>query len=155
MMTIVSSAGPSIRRSIARRLQLSTRETMALEWAGDKTGRAAKILLGRRDMKPTEVYRLLLNMPDEAVALVMAKGLTFTKNSEGVRRLRKRLLRFMKQDRSMTTIVNGEDLKRLGLKPGPHFKTILDRLLDERLDGRITGVAQERDRARTLVERYG
>ena len=106
-------------------------------------------------MLPSEVYRLLLNMPDEAVALVMAKGLTFTKNSEGVRRLRKRLLRFMKQDRSMTTIVNGEDLKQLGLKPGPHFKTILDRLLDERLDGRITGVAQERDRARTLVERYG
>ena len=106
-------------------------------------------------MLPSEVYRLLLNMQDEAVALVMAKGLTFTKNSEGVRRLRKRLLRFMKQDRSMTTIVNGEDLKRLGLKPGRHFKTILDRLLDERLDGRITGLAQERDRARTLVERYG
>ena len=155
LMTIVSSAGSSIRHAIARRLQLSTRETTALEWAGDKTGRTAKILLGRRDMLPSEVYRLLLNMPDEAVALVMAKGLTFTKNSEGVRRLRKRLLRFMKQDRSMTTIVNGEDLKRLGLKPGPHFKTILDRLLDERLDGRITGVAQERDRARTLVERYG
>jgi tRNA nucleotidyltransferase (CCA-adding enzyme) len=154
-MSIVSSAGSSIRHAIARRLQLSTRETTALEWAGDKTGRTAKILLGRRDMLPSEVYRLLLNMPDEAVALVMAKGLTFTKNSGGVRRLRKRLLRFMRQDRSMTTIVNGEDLKRLGLKPGPHFKTILDRLLDERLDGRITGVAQERDRARTLGERYG
>jgi tRNA nucleotidyltransferase (CCA-adding enzyme) len=154
LMTIVSSAGTSIRRAIARRLQLSTRETTALEWAGDKTGRTAKILLRRRDMLPSEVYRLLLNMPDEAVALVLAKGLTFTKK-EGVRPLRMRLLRFMKQDRSMTTIVNGEDLKRLGLKPGPHFKTILDRLLDERLDGRITGVAQERDRARTLVERYG
>ena len=154
LMTIVSSAGTSIRRAIARRLQLSTRETTALEWAGDKTGLAAKILLRRRDMLPSEVYRLLLNMPDEAVALVMAKGLTFTRK-EGVRPLRMRLLRFMKQDRSMTTIVNGEDLKRLGLKPGPHFKTILDRLLDERLDGRITGVAQERDRARTLVERYG
>ena len=155
VMTIVSSAGPSIRRAIARRLQLSTRETTAFEWAGDKTGRAAKILLGRRDMKPSEVYRLLLNMPDEAVALVMAKGLAIRRNREGVRRLTKRVLRFMKHDRSMTTIVNGEDLKRLGLKPGPHFKTILDRLLDERLDGRITAVAQERDRARILAERYG
>lgn len=106
-------------------------------------------------MQPSEIYRLLLNMPDEAVALVMAKGLTTRKNREGVRRLTRRLLRFMKHDRSMTTIVNGEDLKRLGLKPGRHFKTILDRLLDERLDGRITDVAQERDRARTLVERYG
>ena len=155
LMTIVSSAGSSIRHAIARRLQLSTKETTALEWAGDSTGRAAKILLRRRDMQPSEIYRLLLNMPDEAVALVLAKGLTSRKNRERVRRLTKRLLRFMKHDRSMTTIVNGEDLKQLGLKPGPHFKTILERLLDERLDGRITGVAQERDRARTLVERYG
>jgi len=72
-----------------------------------------------------------------------------------VRRLTKRLVRFLKHDRSVTTIVNGEDLKQLGLKPGPHFKTILDRLLNERLDGRITAVAQERDRARILAERYG
>jgi tRNA nucleotidyltransferase (CCA-adding enzyme) len=154
LMTIASSAGSSIRHAIARRLQLSTRETTALEWAGEKTSRSAKILVGKHDMRPSEVYRLLLNMPDEAVVLVIAKGLAIS-NKEGVRRLTKRLVRFLKHDRSVTTIVNGEDLKQLGLKPGPHFKTILDRLLNERLDGRITAVAQERDRARILAERYG
>jgi tRNA nucleotidyltransferase (CCA-adding enzyme) len=55
----------------------------------------------------------------------------------------------------VTTTINGETLKRLGLKPGPQFRKILDRLLDERLDGRITAPAQELHRARALAKHYG
>ena len=154
LMTIVSSTGSSILHGVAQRLQLSTVQASTLEWAGEKTGRAARILLGDNDLRPSRVYRLLLNMPDEAIVLLLAKGLA-KREREGIRRLTKRLVRYLTHDRSVTTIVNGEHLKELGLKPGPHFKTILDRLLDERLDGRITALAQERQRARTLVERYG
>jgi hypothetical protein len=32
-------------------------------------------------------------------------------------------------------LVGGEDLKLLGLKPGPKFKQILDLIRDEQLDG--------------------
>jgi len=32
-------------------------------------------------------------------------------------------------------LVGGEDLKALGLKPGPKFKQILDSIRDEQLDG--------------------
>lgn len=154
LMTIVSSTSSSILHGVAQRLQLSTVQASTLEWAGEKTGRAARILLGDNDLRPSRVYRLLLNMPDEAIVLLLAKGLA-KREREGIRRLTKRLVRYLTHDRSVTTIVNGEHLKELGLKPGPHFKTILDRLLDERLDGRITALAQERQRARTLVERYG
>ena len=31
--------------------------------------------------------------------------------------------------------INGHDLKKLGLKAGPHFKTILEELYDLKLDG--------------------
>lgn len=34
-------------------------------------------------------------------------------------------------------LVNGNDLKRLGLKPGPIFSTILSRIRDKQLDGEI------------------
>ncbi|MBI5775930.1 MAG: hypothetical protein HY444_00960 [Nitrospirae bacterium] len=40
--------------------------------------------------------------------------------------------------------LNGSDLKALGLKPGPQFKKILDRLLDARLDGEVKTEADER-----------
>ena len=51
----------------------------------------------------------------------------------------------------MQTTVNGQDLKQYGLWPGPQFKGILDRLLDERIDGTIKTAAQERALARRLV----
>ena len=44
--------------------------------------------------------------------------------------------------------------QRVWAPPGASLQKILDRLLDERLDGRITAAAQERDRARTLVKQY-
>jgi tRNA nucleotidyltransferase (CCA-adding enzyme) len=53
------------------------------------------------------------------------------------------------------TTVKGEDLKQLGLKPGPHFKTILDRLLDKRLDGVVTTKSEECALALRLVQNSG
>ena len=35
-------------------------------------------------------------------------------------------------------LVSGNDLRRLGLRPGPRFKRILDALYDEQLDNRLT-----------------
>jgi tRNA nucleotidyltransferase (CCA-adding enzyme) len=96
---------------------------------------------------------MLSRLPDEALVLVLAKGLLINREA-GRGRLTRRLARYLTRDRLVTTTINGETLKRFGLRPGPHFKEILDRLLDERLDGKITAAAQERERARTLAERY-
>jgi tRNA nucleotidyltransferase (CCA-adding enzyme) len=142
LMALLSDANSSILQGVARRLQLSTGQAAAVEWAGDRTSRAAKILWGRSDMRPSQVYRLLLNMPDEALVLLLAKGLA-NRDGAGGRRLARRLARFLKSDRWTMTSLKGEDLKRLGLKPGPHFKTILDRLLDQRLDGVVTTRSEE------------
>jgi tRNA nucleotidyltransferase (CCA-adding enzyme) len=42
------------------------------------------------------------------------------------------------------TAVGGNNLRQMGLKPGPHFGLILDRLLAARLDGLISDEADER-----------
>jgi tRNA nucleotidyltransferase (CCA-adding enzyme) len=47
--------------------------------------------------------------------------------------------------------LTGADLKSLGLKPGPLYKRILDRLLDARLDGDVKSEAGERELVRKLV----
>jgi tRNA nucleotidyltransferase (CCA-adding enzyme) len=41
-------------------------------------------------------------------------------------------------------MLTGADLKAMGLKPGPKFKQILDRLLDARLNGEVKTEADER-----------
>jgi tRNA nucleotidyltransferase (CCA-adding enzyme) len=135
-------------------LQLSTAHSRALEWAGTKTTRISKTLSGDALLRPSQIYRLLLDLPDEALALVLAKGWTRRKGG-GTGRLRWRLKTYLTRDRHVTTTINGETLKRLGLQPGPQFRKILDRLLDERLDARITTPAEEQHRARALAKHYG
>jgi tRNA nucleotidyltransferase (CCA-adding enzyme) len=38
-------------------------------------------------------------------------------------------------------VLNGDDLKRLGYKPGVQYRQLLDRLLDATLDGVVTDKA--------------
>jgi tRNA nucleotidyltransferase (CCA-adding enzyme) len=153
VMALLAHASASVIAGTIQRLQLTTTEYRALGWAGEKTGRVAKTLSADALLRPSQIYRLLSRLPNEALALVLAKGLVSSK-AAGIVRLKRRLTRFLERDRLTTTTINGNTLKEFGLRPGPHFKKILDRLLDERLDGRITAAAQERDRARILAKQY-
>jgi tRNA nucleotidyltransferase (CCA-adding enzyme) len=153
VMALLAHAPPSAISGIIQRLQLSAAQARALEWAGEKTSRISKTLSGDALLRPSKIYRLLSELPDEALALVLAKGCIIHKGA-GIRRLKRRLMRFFRRDRHVTTTINGEALKQFGLRPGPHFRTILDRLLEERLDGKITAAAQEWERARALVKQY-
>jgi tRNA nucleotidyltransferase (CCA-adding enzyme) len=46
--------------------------------------------------------------------------------------------------------LNGNDLKRLGYKPGPHYKEMLDALLAATLDG----VIQDEADAKAFLEQH-
>jgi tRNA nucleotidyltransferase (CCA-adding enzyme) len=59
--------------------------------------------------------------------------------------------RYYREWRWMKTAVTGDDLRALGLKPGPQFGTILDRLLAARLDGNVTDTAGERELLAKLI----
>ena len=154
VMALLAHTSASVIAGTIQRLQLSATKSRALEWAGEKTSRIAKILSSDALLRPSQIYRLLSSLPNEAVALVLAKGLVSSSKAVGIARLKRRLTRFLECDRHTTTTISGDTLKEFGLRPGPHFKKILDRLLDERLDGRITAAAEERDRARTLAKQY-
>jgi poly(A) polymerase len=49
-------------------------------------------------------------------------------------------------------LVTGDDLIALGLSPGPRFKTILARVEDEQLDGRLHSHAQAMSFVREMLE---
>ena len=154
LMALLSQAGPAVLQSVMQRLQLSSLQSNAVARAGRKTDQLVQVLEGTKDMQPAQVYRLLAGLPDDAIVLLVAKGLAM-RNGGGVHRLTRRLSRFLKHDRGATTILRGEDLKRLGLKPGPQFKTILDRLLDARLNGHVSTESDERAFVHRVAQQPG
>jgi tRNA nucleotidyltransferase (CCA-adding enzyme) len=88
------------------------------------------------------VYRLLANLRDEALVLLLAKQ---ESAQHGVRLslLKQHLVAYVK-NRVIKTSLTGRDLQAMGLQPGPQYKTILGKLLDKRIDGMITTEAEER-----------
>ncbi|HEU4685186.1 MAG TPA: hypothetical protein VFS39_11855 [Nitrospira sp.] len=152
LMALLSATAPSVRRSIAKRLQLSSARCQALEMAGAATERMAALLSAREPLRRSRVYRLLADVPAEAMVLALAKS-RVNHGTKGFRRTRDRLREYLLRDRYTAIAVRGSDLARLGLKPGPAYKRILDRILEARLDGRISTDHEEREMAERLVNR--
>lgn len=93
--------------------------------------------LGKRPPpKPAETYRLLCGLSDETLLGLMTKS-----KGESVKR---RISAYVTTYQQIKPVTTGADLKAMGLKPGPQFKKILDRLLDARLNGEVTTDEQER-----------
>ncbi len=81
----------------------------------------------KRAKLPSQVYRLLEKKPEELLILLGAI-------SEEVK---EKVLKFMKEDRFVKPLVGGEELKEMGLKPGPVYKKILNRVKYAVLDGKV------------------
>jgi tRNA nucleotidyltransferase (CCA-adding enzyme) len=102
-------------------------ETMTL-CRGDGE-RLLMILQKRPQMSKSDIYQLLSPLPTEALLFIMAKA--------GPETGRKAISLYFTQLKSIKISVKGEDLKTLGLPPGPLYKKILGALLDERMNGKL------------------
>lgn len=60
--------------------------------------------------------------------------------------------RYQREWRHVETALDGNDLRALGLRPGPHYAFLLDQLLAACLDGRVSGEAEERALLAELLE---
>lgn len=83
-----------------------------------------------RARRPSAIYRLLRPYPSRVLAVAWI--------ATDRRRLQRRLLRYQSEWRLAETELSGNDLKALGLSPGPLFGRLLDALLDARLDGKVS-----------------
>jgi tRNA nucleotidyltransferase (CCA-adding enzyme) len=93
-------------------------------------------------MRPSQVYRLLADLSNEALVLLLAKQVG---RQQGVRLslLKRHLVAYVK-NRTVKTALTGRDLQAMGLEPGPEYKTILGKLLDARIDGKVSTEEEER-----------
>lgn len=97
----------------------------------------------RSPLKPADVYHLLSELSDETLLIMMA-----TSKGEMVRR---QVSAFLTSYQHVKPILKGTDLKAMGMKPGPQFKRVLDRLLEARLNGEVTTESDERGLVKQLA----
>jgi len=78
---------------------------------------------------------LVLPIIDDLLSLVSANLLSLGQDINAVEYCLRKLAEWPQEILDPLPLVGGEDLKSLGLKPGPKFKQILDLIRDEQLDG--------------------
>lgn len=86
--------------------------------------------------KPSEVVRLLRPFP---VRVLLVGRILLDKHPTV-----DLIDRYLQEWRDVKTAVSGNDLRQMGLKPGPQFGILLEKLLTARLDGAVSSEAEER-----------
>jgi tRNA nucleotidyltransferase (CCA-adding enzyme) len=85
--------------------------------------------------RPSAIYRLLQPYPTRVLAVAWVAA--------DRKQLRERLLRYQTEYRLVETELTGDDLKAMGLEPGPSFRHLLGALRDARLDGEVSTREEE------------
>ena len=135
---------PAVEATLAR-LKFPRRQTQAMLWVAQAGERLLRTLNQRTRVKPSETFKMLRHLPDESLVFLMAK----TRSERGKQKISDLFTVY----RRVTPILKGKDLKAMGLKPGPAYRKILDRLLDARLNGEVDTEADERRLVRRLINR--
>ena len=95
-----------------------------------------KQLFRKRNMKNSEVYKLLKDKFNESIILV----LSYLED----KMLKKKLIDYLIRLRFVKTEINGNDLIALGFQPSPLFKEILNDLLEKKLNEELKTYEDEK-----------
>jgi len=107
--------------------------------------RILKILNSKNKILPSKIYHLLEPLSHEVTLLLMA----VSRSDIG----RGRIMEFFHKYNGMHPAVRGDDIKALGVKAGPHFAKIMERILYKKLDGILKSKEEEIEYARKLANR--
>ncbi|MBE9128264.1 CBS domain-containing protein, partial [Coleofasciculus sp. LEGE 07081] len=137
---LIAHLPPAERGKVAKKLQLSADSIERLQQLGQVQAEVVEKL--PHYQRPSEIFTLLHQYKLPTLVLIAVQS---------PRAIRRKLWQYLTQWANVQAPLNGNDLKRLGYKPGPRYREILDALLVATLDGVIE---DEGDAEAFLAEHY-
>jgi tRNA nucleotidyltransferase (CCA-adding enzyme) len=137
LLAWVSGCTPPEARSITRRLSLPPGRLTDLTAALTAYRGLRRQFAKDRPLTPGLITRLLADAPLEAVLLLMARP--------PAARVERAVSEYLTRYAAVRPLLTGNDLKALGIRPGPIYRDILNSLRYARLDGRLTSREDEEE----------
>ena len=125
----------------AKRLNFPTRIKNSLYEDIAHCRESLKQLMPEKECGPTEIYHAFANLSLEAVVFLMALSSTDRINKYVY-------IYFTQYHGKAKPSLTGEDLVKMGMEPGPVFKSVLNALRE----ARVMGIVKSREEEVTLVE---
>jgi tRNA nucleotidyltransferase (CCA-adding enzyme) len=97
--------------------------------------------LKNRITKKFELYKIINKIPPELLVIIAGLDGYYNKNVKY----------YYKNLANLKLEINGEDLKKTGLKPSKNFKIILGKLFELKIEGKLKSKEEELEKARKLI----
>ncbi len=114
-------------------------------------GKILEKLASKKSLLPSKIYCLLEPLSFEVILMIAAEA--ESGRGPGKKLVTRRIEDFFRKYNGMRISVKGEDLQSLGLKPCPEFKTIMKKVLYEKLDGKLKNKNDEIGYAKKIMGR--
>lgn len=134
---------------LASRLKFNRRQEEKSLAAKKNSEKVISELL-REELEPGKIYETLKGVHLETLIYCLAKASLL--EERGGEMVKRRVANYLAKLRQVKIETTGEDLKRLGLPPGPLYRKILKELLYGRLEGVIKTKEEEE---RYILDNYG
>ncbi len=143
LLALIEDLDLSRTRQLAKRFKFKRKNFDKIIASKEVEEHLLHDLAGRKRMLSSTIYKRLIKLPLEVLLLILTKS----KNP----RLKERVILYLTDLRGVKIKITGEELKELGLKPGPQFKKVLDRIFEARLDGKVKNKKEEWAMAKGLI----
>jgi tRNA nucleotidyltransferase (CCA-adding enzyme) len=122
------------------RLSVPARVRERVQHARERYRGVLYVFNKENELPPSRVYDLLAPLDIEAILVVMAKARLDV--------AKKYISLYLTHLRNVKVMLTGDDLKALGIPPGPLYRKLLAELLDAKLDGLVRNREEEIDFAK-------
>ena len=135
LLAIMGRSTTAELQAFCRRFHITEKVTETLLDQKETAEKIANLMARRRMMLKSEIFRLLNNLDNEGLLYLMAIA---RKND-----IKKAVSLYVTTLRQVRPQLTGRKLTEMGYIPGPAFTTMLNDLLDARLDGIVRNTAEE------------
>lgn len=132
-------------RDMLERFPFTEAERIAITEARFMTQQVCRTLTRRAPLRPSETVAILTGLSEECLVFLLAKNASET--------AKRYVSQYLTTYRDVKPVLTGRALQACGLKPGPLYRTILDRLTEARLNGEVHSEAEERALVKEFIER--
>ncbi len=145
LMILYSDISWDSVQKLSERLSISKEYKNKLSVFVEKKDRVLTRLSGPIDISDYEIYNELKELSQEALFVLCMISRDDKKDN--------RIIRYLNYIKNIKTAVTGKDLKNLGLKPGPKFAKILEKVHEEKINGRIETYEDELSYVKEIIEK--
>ena len=129
LLALARSFDQKLLEQLCERLELTERYQKVFVHEKIKADMCLKWMESQKGFKNSVLYRRLWSFRTEILLYMMA--------STAAEAVRRAISNYFTRLRSAVTVLKGNDLKEMGIEPGPVYRKILDSLLDARLNGQV------------------